>query len=643
MAISNQIVDTITNASTDQVKEAFMVLAANHLPFLAVGLLIIILSVGYLIYSHMTRVRESKNEKGSTTLLNEMQRSMGDIAVILNSELKDIKITLAKLEQAKIKDCLQKLLKLQPDADGENPLLKQSEEHQLRVEERIEQIAEIVKQNNSDLSANAGNSADSAQLTAETQKLNDLLEKQSLYLKEELNTISNKIQELTAVQAQVATQSNSEISADAGNSADSAQFATETQKLNDLLEKQSLYLKEELDTISNKIQELTAAQAQVAASAAITDPAQIIAPAATADAPQNVNNAIEIPTQIHAALSEILEKVSELQAQPQASNGGGGEPGIDYSKFFEMIAQSMNRLSGEVDAKLTLLNGKLEKNMEARWSDTLVSINNMREQIQSLSETGEQMKHISKNVTSLSRMLLTRAGIGDESGRQQLAELLPQILSSEHFQLDFDLPNGHCAAALVRFPDPRDSVAIDASISIKTFFDTMEDGITPAERDNKQQIFRRELANHVNYVADNLIFPPHTGESALLFVPSEAAFASIHAHHRAVVQLALSRRVWLVSPTTLLAVLNTANTAIKDHQAHLQLQQLQATVSQIIEEAQHFENRLTEIGDHVNSAWRSVQRAENASGRLIGSIRNISQPHESNIPITPPTTNDTPS
>ena len=173
-------------------------------------------------------------------------------------------------------------------------------------------------------------------------------------------------------------------------------------------------------------------------------------------------------------------------------------------------------------------------------------------------------------------------------------------------------------------------------MSLASFVESLDETRPVSERDNKRHTFRQELVSHINHVADNLINPPHTGESALLFVASEAAFAEIHVRHRAAVKLALSRRVWLVSPTTLLAVVNTANTAIRDHQARIQLQQMQESVAQIVEEARHFENRLTEIGDHVNSAWRSVQRAEGASGRLIGSIRGISRQETDKIGAFPP-------
>lgn len=343
---------------------------------------------------------------------------------------------------------------------------------------------------------------------------------------------------------------------------------------------------------------------------------------------------------LHDEFAAISAKIDKLGGgaggQPAASPSSAGDSSEvkppsslsseDQTTVLKLLSDSMNRLSAEVDAKLTLLNSKLEKNLESRWSDAFSSFSSLREKLEDLAGAGEEMKNIKKDISSLSKLMIARTGMDEEGGGRQLAEMLQRMMSSEHFALDVDLPNGHCAAALLRFPDPRDSIAIDAGLSLQTFTESMDDSITSAERDTKRHAFRRELTSHIHHVADNLIMPPHTGESALIYIPSEAAFAEIHSRHRAAVDLALSRRIWLVSPTTLIAVVNTASSAFRDHNAHMRLIRLQETVSRIVQEAQNFDNRITEIGDHVNSAWRSVQRAENASGRLIGSIRDISLP-----------------
>lgn len=362
--------------------------------------------------------------------------------------------------------------------------------------------------------------------------------------------------------------------------------------------------------------------------------AELKKPAPAGETPPPQNEAVE-------ELRGQLEKMSlylhdEFAAAAAKMEKRPETPAADNTAVLEMLNQSMNRLSAEVDAKLTMLDGKLEKNMESRWTDAMSSVNALREQIEKFSGAGEQIKNLSQDMASLSRLMSARVDTDERGARRQLSELLAQILSAEHFALDVGLPGGHSAAAMVRFPDPKDSVAIDAGLPLEAFIKSLDETLPAPEREAQRKTFAGQLESRINHTADNLINPPHTGESALLFVASEAAFSEIHVRHRSAVNLALSRRVWLVSPTTLLAVINTANTAIRDHEARIQLQHMQEAAAQIVEEARHFENRLSEIGDHVNSAWRSVQRAETASGRLIGNIRGISRGENPGVPPPPP-------
>ena len=386
-------------------------------------------------------------------------------------------------------------------------------------------------------------------------------------------------------------------------------------KLRDILERQGVYLHDEFAQISDKMSALQNAAPDTGHLEQPDTPVSGVAGAAVSE----------------AAMSEITDKLRELREMMEKRvatiDSGVGQPaadsGVGQAAVLEMLTQSMNRLSSEVDAKLTLLNERLERNLSARWTDALGSIETLRSRLEEFSTAGDQMHTFNNNVASLSRMMMSRLGDGEEGGRQKLSELLSPLISSEHFSLDFDLPNGHCAAALVRFPDY--NVCVDAGLSLQTFIESMDEKLSVAERDAKRDAFRRELTSQVNHVGDHLIMPPHTGESALMFVASEAAFAEIHTRHRMVVQMALSRRVWIVSPTTFMAIINTANSAIRDRDAYARLREMQEKVVGIVEEVRGFENRLAEIGDHVNSAWRSIQRADGAGNRLAGSIRDMSR------------------
>ena len=210
---------------------------------------------------------------------------------------------------------------------------------------------------------------------------------------------------------------------------------------------------------------------------------------------------------------------------------------------------------------------------------------------------------------------------GGTLARERLSDLLAQSLPSDFYQLEAPLQNGSFASALLRLPEPNSAVVIDAELSLDKFFKSLDGEADDSVRAQAREDFHKTTVERINFVADNLITPPETGDSAFLFVPAEAAFAEIQAHHHEVVELAIQRRIWLVSPTTVIAIINTARAAVRDYQTQQQLEKIRETAADILKEAQVFENRIVEIGDHVNSAWRSVQRAETAGSRLLGRVR----------------------
>lgn len=399
------------------------------------------------------------------------------------------------------------------------------------------------------------------------------------------------------------------------------------------LEQHAMYLHDEFAAVVNKIDLFLSTQTDGEGKPVVA-PAAVAAAAAPAADGQPQDSLLEILRRLDAKMdlraksadgesapspafaggesAELLQTVRQLDAKINLlAEGGGGKSSAD-GRLMEVLSQAIGRLGAEVNAKLSLLNDKMERQMENRWSDTLVSLTSLRERIEELAGAGERMES-RRDISPFSPTMYAHAHEKDAA----LSEILAQSLPLENFAMDAELPGGFRVDALVRFPDPRDSIVIDAGF--------VPPPADPANEYGARRAFAEALSARIAHVADNLIAPPHTGENALMFISSEAVFAEIHSRHRDAVRTARARGIWLTSPSTLPAVVGTVNAAIRDHHAQRRLRDLRETVGQIVEEARHFENRLTEIGDHVNSAWRSVQRAESAGGRLIGGIRDISR------------------
>jgi DNA recombination protein RmuC len=108
-----------------------------------------------------------------------------------------------------------------------------------------------------------------------------------------------------------------------------------------------------------------------------------------------------------------------------------------------------------------------------------------------------------------------------------------------------------------------------------------------------------------------------------MFVPAEAVFAEIHAHHPDVVEYANAKRVWIVSPTTLMAVLNTARAVLKDVETRKQIHVIKEALGRLAAEFGRFDERLRELGRHLRQANEDLERMQVTGGKISQQFQRI--------------------
>lgn len=116
-----------------------------------------------------------------------------------------------------------------------------------------------------------------------------------------------------------------------------------------------------------------------------------------------------------------------------------------------------------------------------------------------------------------------------------------------------------------------------------------------------------------------------TADGAVMFIPAEAVFAEIHAYHPELVQHAQNRRVWIVSPTTLMAVLNTARAVIKDVETRRQVHIIKETLGKLSQEFSRFDDRMKKLATHIRQAHDDVQQVSITSEKISRRFIEIEQ------------------
>jgi DNA recombination protein RmuC len=136
------------------------------------------------------------------------------------------------------------------------------------------------------------------------------------------------------------------------------------------------------------------------------------------------------------------------------------------------------------------------------------------------------------------------------------------------------------------------------------------------ERAAAQRLFRQDLRRHVDAIAGKYIIPGETSDGAVMFLPAEAVFAEIHAHHGEIVEYAMSRRIWLVSPTTLMAVLNTARAVLKDVETRRQVHVIKDCLGKLAADFGRFDERMRDLARHIKQAHDDVAKVQVSSSKI---------------------------
>jgi DNA recombination protein RmuC len=108
-----------------------------------------------------------------------------------------------------------------------------------------------------------------------------------------------------------------------------------------------------------------------------------------------------------------------------------------------------------------------------------------------------------------------------------------------------------------------------------------------------------------------------------MFVPAEAVFAEIHAYHSEIVEYAMRRRVWIVSPTTLMAVLNTARAVMKDVATREQVHIIKDELGKLGKDFARFDDRMRKLADHIRLAHKDAEEVRASSNKITRRFNQI--------------------
>lgn len=211
-------------------------------------------------------------------------------------------------------------------------------------------------------------------------------------------------------------------------------------------------------------------------------------------------------------------------------------------------------------------------------------------------------------------------------GEIQLQDLVTATLPPSAYDFQVTLSNGKRADCLLKLPNPPGSIAIDSKFPLESF-QALRNAEEEALKKQAGRAFDADLRKHVKDIAERYIVPGETADSALMFLPSEAVYAELHANFRNVVEESFRRRVWIVSPTTMMATLNTVRAVLKDAKMREQAGVIQAEVQKMLDDVGRLDQRVGKLQSHFDLAVKDMRDIRISTEKIIKKGEKIEELH----------------
>ena len=333
------------------------------------------------------------------------------------------------------------------------------------------------------------------------------------------------------------------------------------------------------------------------------------------------------------ALARHRERLDQRQGEALKAQQEGlatgmaavaGQVNEALAQHGEVLAGRIQKLTEVTDQRLREISGQVERRLAEGFEKTTETFSQVLQHLSRIDEAQKKITELSGNVVSLQEILSDKRSRG-AFGEVQLNALVRNILPEGSYAFQHTLAAGTRVDCLLRLPDPTGDLAVDAKFPLESFQRMTDIALPAIERDHARRRFRQDIKKHVHDISSRYIVEGETSDGALMFIPAEAVFAEIHAHHPEVVAEAQRQRVWLVSPTTLMAVLTTARAVLRDVATQEQVHVIREHLHAMSKDFGRFQERMDRLATHIARAHREAEDVHKSASRISGRFRRIEE------------------
>ena len=341
----------------------------------------------------------------------------------------------------------------------------------------------------------------------------------------------------------------------------------------------------------------------------------------------NINNLLE--QKFSQIKEDLLSKVHN-QAQ-ESHNNQIQQLTIIQTTLREVLSHHAETLSSRVDnliqitdAKLQLISTHVDKRLHEGFEKTTATFTDIVTRLALIDDAQKKITELSTNVVSLQQILADKRSRG-AFGEVQLKNLVENMLPAENVSFQHVLSNNTRCDCLLLLPDPTGNIVIDAKFPLENFYKLSDFDASSIEKQKANQLFKHDIKKHIQDIATKYILPGETADGAIMFIPAEAIFAEIHSQFSDLVIFAQRLNVWLVSPTTMMAIVTTACAVLKDTATKQHINAIKIHLTHLAKDFSRFDERMQKLTHHIIQAHDDAQQVNTSAKKISKRFQQIEQ------------------
>lgn len=338
-----------------------------------------------------------------------------------------------------------------------------------------------------------------------------------------------------------------------------------------------------------------------------------------------------------ARLTEpLIRQMGDLGQRVQGLSDGQHQLSGGLTHVAEAQSKAQTNMLHLMEKRLAQVQEQMNENLHGSARRTAQSLGDLQQRLTAIDKAQENITKLSGDVLTLQDILSNKQTRG-AFGEIQLHDIVSKALPSDSYSLQSTLSNGKRADCLIHLPNPPGPICIDSKFPLEAY-EALRNATDDRQVQEAARFLKTSVRKHIRDIGEKYILDGETADGALMFLPSEAVYAELHANFPELVREGFEARVWIVSPTTCMATLNTMRAILKDARMREQAGAIRRELGMLFADVDRLGNRVENLDRHFHQAAKDISEIKisaDKAGRRAKRLDNFD--FEELAPETEPT------